>query len=210
MSEKEKDTTDMPEQHDPLTPETFSFFDVLEERDFPKDEVEIYMDEVSAHELRKVMFELTTVDLDDPRADELHRRAIELEEKREASKYRFHITGVADDTITDLADVANAEFDEKRKEYRSVTGKIERRLEGDEQRNYLRYYNALVLSVHIEQIVRLRDGAVMTAPPVEEIALLVDKAPTSQKAKLQRAIEELRVDSSAFEARVDADFLAKP
>ena len=49
----------------------------------------------------------------------------------------------------------------------------------------------------------------MTAPPVDEIAVFMDKAPTSQKMKLQIAINALRADSAAFERRIDADFLAK-
>lgn len=215
VSMSENTNTDVPEdfnveEHDPLTPETFSFVDVLGERDYPKDVVELAMDEVAAYELEKIALKINQ--LPDGESDELEELLAEAEKyqaRLEASEYVFHITGVSDDTITDLQEIASAEFEPKKKPIKAANGRIERILPEKEQSAYLRYFNALNLSVHIEQIVRVKDGAVMTAPPVDEIAVLMDKAPTSQKIKLQMAIQKLRAEAESFERRIDADFLAK-
>ena len=106
-------------------------------------------------------------------------------------------------------DSSSDEEDTKKKPIKAASGRIERILPQHEQAAYLRYFNALNLSVHIEQIVHLATGRVMTAPPVDEIAIFMDKAPTSQKMKLQIAINGLRATAEDFERRIDADFLAK-
>lgn len=211
----EKNNTDVPEEvgeeaHDPLTPETFSFTNgVLAERDYPKDEVEIYMDEVAAFELDKIALKINNLPTGE--SDELEELLAEAEmfqDRIDRSKHIFRITGVSDDTIGDLKEVADTEFEQRKKPRKNAMGHIEKILPQNEQMAYMRYFNALNLSVHIEQIERA-DGAVMTAPGVEEIATFVDHAPTSQKQKLQMAIQKLRADSEAFERRIDADFLAK-
>lgn len=199
------------EERDPLTPEGFSFIDVLNERDYPKDTVELAMDEVAAYEMGKIVLRINALpDGDD--SEELERLLAEAERYQariDKSVYRFSLTGVSDDTITDLQEIASAEFEPKKKPIKAASGRIERILPQHEQAAYLRYFNALNLSVHIEQIVHLSTGRVMTAPPVDEIAIFMDKAPTSQKMKLQIAINGLRATAEDFERRIDADFLAK-
>lgn len=213
MSE-ENTNTDVPEEaaeeQDFLTPESFSFNDTLAERPYPKDEVEVYTDEVAAYELDKIALKINALPAgEDDELDMLLAEAEMYQERIEQSKHIFYITGVSDDTVSDLKEVADGEFEKRKKPRKNAAGHIERILPENEQMAYLRYFNALNLSVHIEQIVRVRDGARMTAPDVEEIATFVDKAPTSQKHKLQFAIQALRADSESFERKIDADFLAK-
>lgn len=212
MSENENSPLGAPvEDADVLTPESFSFVDVLSERAYPKDRVDLAMDEVAAIELDKIMLQINDIPEggDSGELEQLLADAERYSQRLDKSTYTFYLTGVSDDTITDLQEIASAEFEPKKKPVKSASGRIERILPESEQANYLRYFNALGLSVHIEQIVHAATGRVMTAPPVEEIAVFMDKAPTSQKVKLQVKINALRASSEAFERRIDADFLAK-
>lgn len=193
-----------------LTPESFSFEGVLLERDYPKGEVTLTMDESAAVELSSIALKIDQLpEGSDDELEGLMQRASVLSQRLDDSQYLFRITGVSDDTVADLKAVADAEFEKKRKPVKSASGRLDRILPESEQMDYLRYFNALNLSVHIEQIVRLKDGAVLTAPPVSEILMILDKAPTSQKQVLQEGIAQMRASSEAFERRIDADFLAK-
>jgi hypothetical protein len=214
MSKKE--TTDVPvedqnvpEEHDPLTPETFSFIDTLAEKEYPSDTVEIFMDEVAAIELAKIAIKIDQVPESDPETLEVFLKdAVKWQKRLEKSMHLFHIKGVSDDTITDLREIAAAEFESRKRPRKAANGHLDRILPESEQLNYVRYFNALVLSVHIKQIVR-DDGAILTAPSAEEIATFVDKGPTTEKQKLQRAIDRLRARAEDFERKIDVDFLAK-
>lgn len=197
-----------PEAVNPLTPETFSFFDVLSGDEYPKDSVEIFLDETSAHKLNKVLDKIQRAAPDDD-IEDLVTEAGRLHMKVEQSMHTFYITGVSDDVIADLREVAEGHFEDKKKPEKTADGRLTRRLPESEQMNYVRYFNALVMSVHIEQVVNAR-GQINTAPDVDEVALLISKAPVSQKEKLGNAIAGLRVKASEFEASIDADFLAKP
>lgn len=204
------ETNNLNEETDPLTPETFSFFDVLEGREYPKDEVAIYLNESAAYKLERLIRDLGDAEsMSDEEQDAAVAEIDELRNLIERSKYVFHISGVSDDLISDLKNVADEHFEKKRVNRKAGDGTLRRVLPESESVDYTRYMNALVLAAHIEQIVA-PNGKVLTAPGVDEIATFMDKAPTSEKNKLQFRISELRVNSSAFEAKVSADFLAKP
>jgi hypothetical protein len=207
MSETE--STDVPETVDSLTPETFSFINTLAEVDYPTDEVEIVMDEKATIELKRILDKLKDVPEDDIDTMEAFLNDAKYwQDRRDASIHIFRLSGVSDDTISDLQDVAAAKFESLRKPRKGVTGQLERVLPESENKNYARYFNALVLSVHIHQIERA-DGAILTAPSAEEVAVFIDKGPTAEKEKLQRAIGALRARSEDFERRIDVGFLAK-
>ena len=203
------ETTAPEEDHNPLTPETFSFFDVFEGLEHPTDTVTIFMNEKAQYDLNKKLNEIGRTAEGDGKLDELAAAAAKLHDKVEASRHTFDITGVDDDTITDLRDVAEAAFEDRKKQIKRADGTLIKQLPESEQLAYARYFNALVMSVHITRVEDAR-GRVMVAPGVDEVAILLDKAPTSQKAKLQSAINDLRVRATDFESSVDADFLAKP
>ena len=203
---------DVNENIDPLTPETFSFFEVLEGILYPKDEVEVYLNEQAAYELRKLYEKISGTPEEDLTEDDKAGLLLEVDRLKaaiDASKYVFKITGVSDDVITDLRTLAESRFEDKKKQVKAADGTLKRYLPESEYINFGRLLSALVLAAHVEQIVA-PDGRVMTAPGEDELARFMDKAPTSEKLKLQQAIEKLKVESSDFESKVDADFLAKP
>lgn len=195
------------EETDNLAPETFSFFDTFEGQGYPKDKVTIFTNEKVAYDLNRTLEKISRLAEGEER-DKLVDEAGALHQKLEASEYTFSITGVPDDMITDLRDVADKAFEDRKKKIKGADGRNVSILPDSEQLNYVRYFNALVMSVHIEQVVDSR-GRVNTAPSADEVAHLLDKAPTSQKEKLQRAVNDLRVSASDFEASISSDFLAK-
>lgn len=195
-------------EQDNLTPETFSFFDVFSGKAYPKDTVEIFMEEEAMFRLNKLLDKIHG-EPDGPERDKLIDQAAALHAKVEASKMTFHITGVDDDFITGLREVADAHFEDRKKQVKTADNRLVKHLPESEQLNYVKYFNALVMSAHIEQVVDAR-GRVNTAPDADQVGHMISQAPTSQKEKLQRAIGALRVSSEEFEASIDADFLAKP
>jgi len=200
---------------DTMTQESFSFFDVLEERTYPKDVVHIYMDEGAAYELDRLSREADTMEVgeDGRPSDEdlkhLNDEYMRLSKRIEDSKYTLYLTGVSDDRIEDAQLVAQEHFEPKKKQRKTASGTIEKYLPEAEQLNFLRYFNAAINALHIERIFRHKDGRWMVAPGADEIAYLYDKAPASEKEKLNTAIQALRVKSTAFERKLDEGFLAK-
>ena len=207
MTENQNDAPESAEDNN-MTPETFSLFDVLSGQAYPKDVVELYFDEVSAFELDRALRTIERADSSEDLTEQV-KRMNDLREKVAKSKYTFYLTGIPDDMMSDFQEVTEAKFKEKQQLRKGADGQLHPHLPKSEQAAYVRYFNALVNSAHIERIVA-PDGRVNTAPDVEQVAFLFDKAPTSQKEKLSNAIAGLRVSAETFEAQVGADFLAKP
>lgn len=191
--------------------DTFSFFDVLEGRTYPTDEVTICIDEAAGYDLDKITREANA--LEEPTEEivaELKARADVLAERIENARFTFHLRGVSDDRVTEAKEVADAEFSPKRKQRKSAAGNIEKYLPEEEALKYARFFNAVVVALHVERIVSHGTGKVMTAPSPDEMAHFLDKAPEAAKYRLSAAIQALRVDSNAYEATLDEGFFLRP
>lgn len=192
------------------SPDTFSFFDVLEEVTYPKDEVTVWTDERAVFDFKKLGIEVDMLtDPDKETIDRLLADAQSLQKRIEDSKYTFKLTGVSDDRIEEAAEVANKQFEDKKKQRKTAHGTIEKYLPEAEQLNYVKYFNAVVMSLHIEQIIRHKDGRVMTAPSPDEVAHFFNKAPGAAKADVNDKIQSLRLKSSAYESSLDEGFFQK-
>lgn len=190
---------------DPLTPETFSFYDILDGIEYPKSEIEIFLDEKAARdqrELRDRVLNTPEGEFTDEEKADIMRDKANIEARLDASKYIFKLTGVADDLITDVKTLADHKFNVPRK---ASDGTLRQVLPEEKQMDYVRFFSATVNALHIEEIIA-PNGSRMIAPSADEISRFYDKAPTSQKQKLSSAIEALKVSASEFESRVDADF----
>lgn len=208
--EEETNTNAEPEFEAP-TQDTFSFFDVLEEVTYPNDVVTLYMDEAAAYDFAKLAAEIDiTVEPDKKQVAAFKKRAEDLKTRIEKSKYTFYLRGVSDDRVSEAEELVEAKFEDVKRPRKNAQGHIERVLPPSEQKNYLRYFNAVVFSLHIEQIVQESTGRVMVAPHPDEVAHLYDKAPGSEKQKLSNAIGALRVRSEAYERSLDEGFFQKP
>lgn len=190
---------------DPLTPETFSFFDILDGAYQPKDEVEIYLDEAAAFEQRKLhnrVINQPDSGFTAKEKKEILKEKAAIEARLDASRYTFKLTGVDEDLVLDAIELVNKKFSVPRK---VANGDLRQTIPEDKQVEYGKMLMSTVNALHIEQIVA-PSGAVLTSPDVEEVGRFYDKAPSSQKQKLSAAIDALKVKASEFESRVDADF----
>lgn len=202
------DNEDVPEQF--LTKETFSFFEVLSEIAYPTDEVTLYMNENAARKFQKLAAELDDPETTAERTEAIYPEIQKVSQEVRDSAYVFHLRGVSDDRLTDVKTLADKEFKDKRKQRKVASGGLESYLPESEQMAYAKYFSAVLISLHVEQVVESRTGRIMTAPDANEIAFLMDKAPTHEKGKLHTAIESLKVSASEFERSIDEGFLAKP
>lgn len=193
---------------DPLTPETFSFFDNIEGLNYATSTINVYMNERAL-----ALFSANNQDIADAEdgADISHliEKRDKLSEAILKSQYTFELSGVSDDEVTEAKTQADERFAGKMKQVKAADGTLVKRLPEAESLNYTRFFNALVMSLHVKKITDPL-GRVSLDPSADEIALFMDKAPTLEKQRLSIAISDLRVSAAEFEARIDADFLAKP
>lgn len=203
---------DAPDDFDPqMTQESFSFFDVLEARTYPKDVKTVYLDESAAYEFGQLSAEVdNTVNPTAKQVKEFEKRAHDLQARLAKSKFTFYLTGVPGDMIESAQTIANEAFEDKKKQRKTATQTIERYLPEDQQLPYMKYLSAVVNSLHIEQILQHSTGRVMTAPSPDEVSHFWDKAPDAAKFELNTAIRKLSVRSADYERALDEGFLAKP
>lgn len=188
----------------------FDFFDVLQGRTYPTDTVTVIMDEKGVYDFVKAQreFEAKT----DPTDEEIstHEELLrKLHADIEASKATFSLQGIPDDEITSCKEIADAHFADKKKQKKAADGTIVRYLPEEENVNYMNYFNAVVFSKHITQVIRHKDDRTTTSPGVDWVAHFMDKAPGFAKDKLTEAIRALRVNSSEYEAGLDEGFFLK-
>lgn len=193
--------------------ETFSFADVVNGRGYPRDEVTIFMDEASAHEIKKLERSvdgvLESLDAKDRAAAvvEIEAKIKTLREKINKSRYVFKVVGLSSETKDDLYIKAREDIKPEYDHNKNfITGQVEKVEKPSPKRD--RYYTNLLWQASIEQIVS-PTGAVDTAPAFETVALFRSKGPESQLFKFQDALQALSVASEAFESATDDDFLAK-
>ena len=198
-----------------MTPETFSFFDVLEEITYPKEVKTIWTDEAAVYEFRKIANEIDDIIVGTPEGEEpdlptdIQARLERIQDRIERSKFTFHLTGVSDDRIEEAAEIANAEFEDKKLQRKTATQAIEKYLPESQQLAYVKFFNSVVNSLHIEKIVSHRDGREMVAPSPQEVQHFFDKCPSAPKVELVEAIKALRVQSSNYERQLDEGFFPK-
>ena len=194
--------------------ETFSFFDVLAERTYPTETVTVSLDEAAAYELSKLTDRLRELNKSEDSTDQdyqdIQNAADALKMRLDATKYTFHLRGVSDDRIADAMEAVDAKFEPKRVSRKKADGTLYKELPKSEAMPYARYLNAMTFALHIEQVVKHSNGAVMTAPGPDEIAAFFDQAPTAAQERIATAIHNLRIASGQYEASLDEGFFQKP
>lgn len=210
---------DVEAEVNPLSQESFSFFDVLAERTYPKDTVTLYMDEQAGYDLIRLSVESDEVDGEpedeeeqialDKKVTEFQERLSSLQKRIANSAFTLHLTGVSNDRLGEVQGVVDKEFRPKKIQRKNAQGRIEKYLPESEKMAYAHYFSAVVNSLYIERIEQHSTGRVMVAPGVDEVAELLRKAPRHELAKLQTKIAELDVNSSQYENSIDEGFLAK-
>lgn len=198
-------------------PGIFNIIDVLNNRGYPKDEVEIVLDDNLVYAAAKLDESVKELDkkLDfDPDNAELVASREELIALRDKavqaitdSKYVFTITGISEGKRDEMLNEVEEAFPVKYEETTNpLTGKVTREEISDPERNKL--YSAKLWSAHIEKIVA-PDGNVQDGVNEVEAEALRKLLPIAASAKISEAIEKLRVATAMFIFGADENFLAK-
>lgn len=196
------------ENTDPL--ENFSFFDVLEGTSYPKDEVTVSLNESAGYQAQKLMAE--AAEMEDPtpeKLEDLRKRLDKFRKEIEDSRVTFKLTGVSSEMISSSKDIVDEQFVDKKKTIAGANGRPIKYLPEEHALDYQRMLNAVVMSMHIEQVTYQKNGFSKIGLTPDEVAAFYDKAPTAAKARLSAAITGLQVDSDSFEAELDEGFFPK-
>lgn len=195
------------------TEETFSFFDVLDGKAYPKDTITVYLDDAAAYDLRKLNKALReAIDSGDATDEDVARfnaEAQSLKARIEASAYTFHLTAVSSELMQDALDAADKKFEAEKVSRKRADGSLIRELPQNKQVAYAKYVSAVTLSLHTEKIVDAA-GRTLVAPSPDEAFAFLGKAPDASVASITRAISALRVSALDFEAGLDEGFFPKP
>jgi hypothetical protein len=191
-------------------PGTFSIVDVLKERAYPKEEINIYLDEQSAYEaslLEEKIKELKKADAEEDKIEKLVSARDKIIKNFEKSKYVFSITGISEGLRDDIQEQSLEKFPMKYDEEKNpFTGEITKREVEDKERD--RYFTNLIWHESITKIVD-PSGSVQEKVTLEDVENLREFLPLASIGAITQSIEKLRMSTAMFMISVDEDFLAK-
>lgn len=195
-------------------PDDFSLFDMLDGVEYPESSVTVAINEKAAFALGRLDREIKEYLRDNDEHDEkvlakYRERVDALKQQIEDSKITFHLKGVPDELVTGANEIAEEKFKDRKKQVKTADGRIVKILPDGEKINFMRYSNAVVVSMHVTKVVYHKNGAERTTPSPDEIAAFYDKAPAAAKAILGQAVNELRVDAIDYERNFDEGFFPK-
>ena len=188
-------------------PGTFNIMNVIKDRAFPSQQVNIYLDEETAYNASDANEKLKRIDPADKEYAAAEKTLKALLAKLEESKYVFTIEGISESKREEISKLAAGKFPiEYREEKNVYTGETKREEIENEERNDL--FTAMLWSAHIAKIVS-PSGDVQQHLSAEECNELRGALPIASSALVNQAIEKIRAASAIFMMTVDEDFLAK-
>lgn len=190
-----------------LTEGNFSFLEHLASREMPTDVVDIYLDEAAGHRINKLEVDRLMKAGNDDQVAIINTQIEHEIEKAQKSHYKVHLTGITNDVYDAIIDEAEKEFPYEYTESRNpLTMKTERNVVFSEKRQtFFRVHYWAASIVKIEG----PDGRVDDNITPEFAAILNAKAPVIALARIQGAIDELRMASDWMDKLAGDDFLAK-
>lgn len=198
-------------------PGVFNIVDVLNNRGYPKDDVEVILDDNIVYDAAILNENIKDLDrkLDsDPSNNDLSKARDALIEKRDAlvaqlasMKYVFTIKGISEGEREKMLNEIQEKFPTEYEETTNpLTGKVTREEIDNPQRN--RLYSLKLWSAHIDKITA-PDGSVQQSLSEDDVNSLQKLLPIAATAKISESIERLRVAAAMFILGTDEDFLAK-
>lgn len=199
------------------SPGRFKIVDVLRDKSFPTDEVEIFIEEGTAFEASQLDEDMKDLakQLDkSPEDKELLRKYEEFTERKDkiieemgGTRYVFHLTGISEGRREDLYEKAVEKYPiEYEVDRNPFTGDGEKKEKSNTQRD--RYFTNLLWEAHITKIVA-PDGAIQESINFDEAVELRRTLPLASIGRITEAIEKMRTATAVFMMTTDEDFLAK-
>lgn len=188
-------------------PGKFNIMDVVKDRAFPTQEINIYLDESVAYLAAEAKEKLSQTSSSDNEYAAIEAELDSLIKSMDENKYVFTISGISEGKRDELLKLASDKYPIKYNETKNpYTGEVKRDEIEDEERNGL--FTSLLWSNHITSIVA-PDGSVQENISPEDAMELRKALPLASNAAINRAIEKIRSASAIFMMSVDEDFLAK-
>lgn len=215
----EQDVRDMVDEA--KGPKTFNIVNVLRDRSYPKEVIEIVLDEENSYNASVVKEKLAAVEKSigtkTPSAsqkeslDKLTAELEDLMDKISESKYVFHIQGISEGKRERLIAEATKKYPieyDKSTEISALLGTSSGPTEKPSaERDQL--FTDFLWRDQIQKIVD-PEGNEQTGLAYSDIRSLRDNLPLSSSAKINRCIEKVRTATAVFMMETGEDFLAKP
>lgn len=193
-------------------PGTFSIINVLKERSYPIEEVNVYLDEQAAYEASKLQDKIDEITKSTDMQAHEAAEVIAAERdaaiaKLEKSKYVFTISGMSEGKRDELQELSVEKFPMEYEESKNpFTGETTKAEIDNKQRD--RYFTNLLWVESIKKIVN-PEGDVQDGVSISEVESLRELLPIAGISSITQSIEKLRISTAIFMSNVDEDFLAK-
>lgn len=199
---------------------TFSFLDRALGRNYPTDEVVVYLDEAAAYRrnklAEKIMEETYLLKGDDPAKAKQRGKSItilqnkldEMDKEISESRVTFHLEGIPSEKYDEIVDLSIEQFPLEYIESRNpITMKLEREPKPNEDRETL--FRTHLWSAFVRKITD-ESGAVDENHSPEYMGRIMGVMPIVGAAHVQRAIENLRMTTDWMDQIQGDDFFQKP
>jgi hypothetical protein len=196
-------------------PGTFKIVDVLKERAYPTSQVTVHIDEESAYRAAAIKDELSRIDSARSKSksasSEKEAGLLEkLEEQTELLKksaYTFYLRGISEGKRDELFRRVKVKYPiEYDQQIDIVSGGMKKVEKDSPERDSL--FTDLLWEHHIQKIVD-PDGNEQVGVSYTEVKEMRQNMPVAAIARINEAIEKMRISSAVFMMEVDEDFLAK-
>ncbi len=202
-------------------PGKFKILDVLQDRGYPTEQVEVFLDEAVAYAASDLDDAIKELDrqldreagnndaVDDlmKRRDEVLDRKEKLVEEMGGARYVFHLMGISEGKRQDLYDRAVGQFPiEYERDRNAFTGESDKKEIDNQERD--RFFTTLLWEAHVTKIVA-PDGSVQEGINFDEALELRRVLPLAATGAITEGIEKMRTATALFMMSVNEDFLAK-
>lgn len=185
---------------------TFNFLDRLANRNYPTEDVEIYLDERTGHQIEKLSQDLI-LQKDPEQREVIEKQIAHLSEKARASRYIVHLEGISTESYDSIVDAANEAYPLKYNEYHNpLTAQREREVIPDVNRE--QYFRTHLWAAFIKSF-EDADGNIDDRISPEFVAYFLKVAPIAAQVRVGTAVEKLRMVTNWMDQIQGEDFLAK-
>lgn len=188
-------------------PGKFNLLEVIKDRAYPTETVNVYLDEETAYHASVVKEKLDSTDVKSKDYQMLERDLDTLVAKLEESKYVFSIIGISEGKREELYEESIKVFPVEYKEDKNpFTGEVTRNELESKERD--RLFTNMLWAAHISQVTA-PNGDIQGVMSTAEVTQLRDALPLAAVGTINQAIDKIRAATAVFMFTVDEDFLAK-
>jgi hypothetical protein len=184
----------------------FNFLDFLTGREYPTEDVEIYLDERAGYLIHKLEQEAART-TDGEQANIIHEQIAFQREKAQKSRFVLHLEGISVEEYDKVVDLVTEAFPVEYTESRNpLTFGLERTPKESPDREQM--FRTHLWAKFIRTVTGPNGGVDDDISP-EWVAVFMNHAPLIALGRVEAAVQELRMTSDWMDALTTEDFLAK-